>query len=179
MTDFASLFKAFLEKYGLNSIIAIFLTGMVYFFFGVNNKLELIFIFSGFVLFVCILEYLFKLVFRQLKRYKKECYYNATEKRMIDELFYVMPEKAKSNALQLIELPVVPNTKYHLLINDKAKQYLVKNDFNFDDYFVNTPLHKGPCINQEQIGNNLVIYVHPHLYKLLKKEKKKRNKNNQ
>ena len=179
MVDFASLFKAILEKYGLNSIIAVFLTGLVYFFLGVNNILDLIFIFAGFVLLVCIFDYLFKLIFRQLKRYKEECYYNAIEKRIIDELFYVMPEKAKANALQLIELPIIPNTKYHLLINDKAKQCLIKNDFNFDDYFINTPLHKGSCIDQEQIGNYSVIYVHPHLYKLLKKEKKKRNKNNQ
>ena len=37
MTDFASLFKAFLEKYGLKSIIAVFFTGLVYFFCGINN----------------------------------------------------------------------------------------------------------------------------------------------
>lgn len=179
MIDFASLFKAFLEKYGLKSIIAVFLTGLVYFFWGVNNILEFIFIFSGFVLLVCIFDYLFKLVFRQLKRYKEDCYYNAIEKRIIDELFYVMSEKAKTNALKLMDLPIVSNTKYHLLINDKTRQYLNKNDFNFNDYYINTPLHKGPCIDQEQTGNYLVIYVHPHLYKLLKKEKKKRNKNNQ
>lgn len=177
MVDFASLFKAFLEKYGLKSIIAIFLTGLIYFFLGVNNILELIFIFAGFVLLVCIFDNLFKLVFRQLKRYKENYYYNGIEKRIIDELFYVMSEKAKSNALKLMDLSIVPNTKYHLLINDKTKQYLNKNDFNFNDYYINTPLHKGPCIDKEQIGDHFVIYVHPHLYKLLKREKKNRIKN--
>ena len=67
MVDFASLFKAFLEKYGLNSIIAVFLTGLVYFFLGVNNILDLIFIFAGFVLLVCIFDYLFTQVSQVLK----------------------------------------------------------------------------------------------------------------
>lgn len=179
MVDFTPLFKVCLEKYGLKFIIAVFLTGLAYLFLGINNILELIFIFAGFLLLVYIFDYLFKLVFRRLKRYKEDCYYNAIEKRIIDELFYVMPEKAKANALQLIELPIVPNTKYHLLINDKAKQCLIKNDFDFNDYYINTPLHNGPCIDQAKSGNYSEIYVHPHLYKLLKKEKKKRNKNNQ
>lgn len=62
MVDFTPLFKVFLEKYGLKSIIAVFLTGLVYFFFGVNNILELIFIFAGAVLLVCILDNLFSFV---------------------------------------------------------------------------------------------------------------------
>lgn len=179
MTDFASLFKAFLEKYGLKSIIAVFLTGLVYFFCGINNSLELIFIFSGFVLLVCIWNYLFSSAFKRWKRYKEENYYKAEEKRKIDELFYVMPEKAKSNALQLMELSIVPNTKYYLLINDKVEQYFNKNGFNLKDYYVSTSLKEGPCIDYKRIGNQYVIYVHPHLYKLLKKEKKNRNKNKQ
>lgn len=172
MTDFVSLFKAFLEKYGLKSIIALFLTGLVYFFWEINNILELIFIFAGFVLLVCILDYLFSSAFKCWKRYKEE---NCN--KAIDELFYIMPEKAKSNALQLMELPIVPKTKYHLLINDKIKQYFDKNNFSFNDYYVSTPSKEGPCIDYKRIGNSYVIRVHPHLYELLKKEQKKRNRN--
>lgn len=179
MVDFTPLFKVFLEKYGLKSIIAVFLTGLVYFFFGVNNILELIFIFAGAVLLVCILDNLFSFVFKQLKRYKEEYHYTAEEKHAIDELFNVMPEKAKFNALQLMELPTIANTKYHLSITDKIEQDLYKNDFNPADYYVSTSSKEGSCIDYKRIGNSYVIYVHPHLYKLLKKEKKKRNKNNQ
>lgn len=176
MTDFASLFKAFLEKYGLKSIIAVFFTGLVYFICGINNIWELIFIFAGFVLLVCILDNLFIILFKQWKKYKEKCCYKTAEKHAIDELFYVMSEKAKSNALQLIDLPIVPNTKYHFLINDKIEQCFSKNDFNRNDYFVSTPLKDGPCIDYIQIGNSIVLYVHPYLYDLLIEEKKKRNK---
>ena len=179
MTEFTSLFKIFLEKYGLKSIIAISLTGVVYFFWGINNILELFFIFSGFVLLVCILDNAFSFVFKQLKKYKEEYHYTAEEKHAIDELFYIMPEKAKFNALQLMELPTIANTKYHLSMTDKIEQDLYENDFNPADYYVSTSLKEGPCIDYKRIGNQYVIYVHPHLYKLLKKEKKNRHRNKQ
>lgn len=178
MTDFASLFKAFLEKYGLKSIIAVFFTGLVYFFCGINNILELIFIFAGFVVLVCILDNLCSLMFKRWKRYKEVCHSKAEEKRAIDELFYVMPEKAKFNALQLMELPIVPNTKFHLVINDKIEQFFKKSDFDISDYFINTFQYEGYCIYVQQIGNASVLVINPYLYELLTKEKKKREKIN-
>lgn len=85
-----------------------------------------------------------------------------------------MSDEAKFNALQIIELPLVDKTKYLFKIEEKKspifdyREYCIENSFNYKN-----------CIEYRKIGNRVVIEVDPYLYKLLKKERKKRNKNKQ
>lgn len=168
-TFVTELLKKITPRNGIKTLCALGLTILLCLIFDINSLLFCL-IFIGWILF-------FELCIFIVGKYSDWETNNDLIKeknKLIDILFYTMSEEAKFNALQIIELPLVRKTRYLFKIEEKKCPI-----FDYRDYRIETSFNYKNCIKYREIGNSVVIEVDPYLYKLLKKEQKKRNKNKQ